>query len=350
MTREERIAKMQSRQESSGNTSNFVRAYEIPKDVPIFKPKEGENRIDIIPYKISNPLNPAVTRDGFKIGDIDYYQHTHTHRRVGINNSEYLCANRMFGKPCAICNIQKDYWDAQDKENAKKLYPFERSIYNVIDLDEPEKGIQVWEVSYNWVEKELMNLAAMKSKRGKTIIYGDWEIGNTIVFYGVKEKFGGNEFIRPSNFSFEDREKQYDESICDKSYPLDQYYVMPDYNVVEADFLQTNDGSAGQESQPQQEQSKYEAPQYTEVLPEKVAGAKEPTFEEIAEADAKLLEGDEVIPPTVERGSRRRRERTEETTCPFNHVFGKDFDNHNDCTKCPDETYDKCGEKFDSLV
>lgn len=348
MTREERIAKMKNRQESGGEGSNRTLAYVIPQNVPKFVMKEGENRVDIIPYRISNQLNPAVRLDGFKLGDIDYFQHTHTHRGIGVNNNEYLCSNRMFGKPCAICNIQRDYWDANDRENAKKLYPFERAIYNVIDLDEPEKGIQVWEVSYNWVEKKLMELAAMKSKRGQTIVYGDWEIGKTVVFMGSKQKFGGREFIQPDNFTFEEREKPYDESICDKAYPLDQYYVIPDYSVVENDFLQVGDDS---DTNMPSETPKVEVPKYVEKPLEKVEEAKPSTFEDFLEADAKLLESGGVIPPAPEPTQKRRRRESEPTTnkCPFGHRFGNDFDNHPDCLECKNTDYDACGDEFDKL-
>ena len=94
----------------------------------------------------------------------------------------------MFGKPCFICQAQGELYDEGDRESAKKLYPQQRVVYNVIDLDAPEKGIQVWEAPYYWVENELRKLAAAKSKRGQTILYGDYEVGKTIVFYGSKEK------------------------------------------------------------------------------------------------------------------------------------------------------------------
>ena len=31
------------------------------------------------------------------------------------------------------------------------------------------------------------------------------------------------------------------------------------------------------------------------------------------------------------------------------HQFGDDFDKFDDCTKCDDDTYDKCGSRWDEI-
>lgn len=342
MSRDERIKRMQQRQTQEQKFQRKL-AYVIPNDIPRYKVKEGENRIDIIPYKITNPKNPAVTINQLEIGDLDYFQQLEVHNNVGVNNNSYLCAKRMFGEPCFICEAQIDLYDQNERETAKKLYPQQRVAYNVIDLDEPEKGIQVWEVSYYWVEHELRNLAAAKSKRGPAIIFGDYEIGKTIIFYGTENKPFG---LKPSNFAFEDR-KPYDVSICDKAYPLDQYYVMPDYEVIQKDYLQIDDGQT-EEGQKETKEPENVARMDSEELEDK--------FKTSAEADKAFLEANTDIrdetPAETTSTRRRRREpepEVELNACPYGHEFGKDFDTHNDCTKCPDDTYDKCGDKFDSL-
>ena len=257
MTREERLAKMRDRQNKEQKFSIKL-AYNIPSNVPRFELHEGENRIDIIPYRITNIKNPAVTINGLEVGEIDYFQKLEIHKGIGINNSQYMCMKHMFGEPCAICEAQATLYEQGDRDGAKKLYPQERAVYNVIDLDSPEKGVQVWEVSYFWTETEFRKIAAAKSKRGPTILFGDFEVGKTISFIGNKEKFNGRDFIKPGNFQFEDREP-YDESICDKAYPLDQWYAIPSYDEVQADYLQIDDGQSNSEDE-------YEAQEHPLLL------------------------------------------------------------------------------------
>lgn len=314
MTREERLEKLKKRQNEK-NTNRRTYAYNIPTNVPIYKAKEGMNLIDIIPYRITNKDNPAI-RQGFEIGEPDYCQIIHSHRDVGPNKNGYLCEQRMFGKLCPICEAQKDFWEMNDKENAKKLYPKEHGVYNIIDLLEPEKGVQVWMVSTFWVEEELSKLAAMKSKAGEPIIYGDHEVGWSIEFYGMEETFGGKKFYQPKNFNFVKREKQYDDSILDKTYPLDQWYNRVPYEVIEADYLGV------QIEKPTTE------PAHTEEPPKQEMSV--PTAE----------------PPKRER---RRREKKAENLCPFGHKWGE-CDDHDDCAKCDDENYNKCADIQDGIT
>jgi hypothetical protein len=332
-TKEQRLEKMRNRQ-TKEQKFGMKQAYKIPDNVPRYQMKEGENRLDIIMYRITNPENPAVTVNGMKVGELDYFQQLEVHNNIGINKNRYLCMKRMFGKPCAVCEAQNELYEQNDRDGAKKLYPQTRAVYNVIDLDSPEKGIQVWEISHYWVETELRKLAAMKSKKGPMILFGDYEIGKTIVFYASKDPIYG---LKPANFSFEDREP-YQESVCDKAYPLDQYYVMADYDEVQADYLQIDDGNA----------SNHEEEEEPVTEPKK-------TFEQVAKEEDEFFKAnkieDIVSPPQTEppKRERRRREPEEGNVCPMSHVFGTDFDAHENCSQCEDKIYEKCGDMFDKM-
>jgi hypothetical protein len=338
----DRLEKMRNRQNKEQRFS-YKRAYVIPDNVPRYKMKDGENRIDIIPYRITNPLNPAVTIHGLEVGELDYFQQLDVHQSVGVRNNQHLCAKRMFSRPCYICEAQIELYNQNEREEAKGLYPKQRAVYNVIDLDEPEKGIQVWEVSYYWVEEKLRTLAAAKSKRGATIVFGDWEIGKTISFIATEDKPWG---LKPDNFTFEEREEQYDESICDKAYPLDQYYVMPDYEEVQADYLQITDDLDDEDDAPapppRRERRTDKAINDVERIPD---GEKD--FDQHVADGEKFLKNNPTLEP--DRSRRRRRAEEPENKCPKGHKFGEDFDNTDDCTDCSDSDYDACGDAFDKL-
>jgi len=311
--------------------------------VPQYVFKKGENRLDIIPYRISNPKNPDVTVNGFKVGELNYFQQLEIHRNIGVNNNEYLCSKRMFGEPCAICDAQIDKYNSREPDIAKKMYPQTRAVYNVIDLDEPEKGIQVLDVAYNWFEKPLREIAAMKSKRDNVIVFGDWEIGKTIVCLGMPEKFGKKEFFKPANFTFEDRAKPYDESICDKAYKIDQWYQVPDYDVVQADYLQSGNLEP-------EEQSDNKDTQNVEELTEEFKQMNNIVDEPVVENVPENFKGDELPEekPSERRGRRREEEKKPEFVCPYKHVAGVDFDNHKDCENCKADEYDTCGEMWEN--
>jgi hypothetical protein len=171
-------------------------------------------------------------------------------------------------------------------------------------------------------------------------LFGDFEVGKTIVFYASKDPTYG---LKPSNFAFEDREP-YDESICDKAYPLDKYYVMPNYDEVQADYMQIDAG--GNEQENDEEDEGRTSP----VVPDR-------SFEEIAKAEAEFMQKnnvqDIVSPPKDEPIAQERRRRREpekaENECPFGLKFGDDFDTDNKCTRCPDAVYEKCGDAFDKM-
>ena len=345
MTKEERIKKMQERQNGEQKFSRNW-AYTIPEGIPIYKIKEGENRLDIIPYRITNPENPAVTIHGYNIGDEDYFQHLELHKQIGIGNNEYLCENRMFGKPCPMCVDQKRLWELQDKASAKKLYPQPRAVYNIIDLDEPEKGIQVWNVSYNWIEKKLNELAAMLSKKGEMIVYGDLEVGKTIKFMGMptKNMINGKEisFLTPENFSFENRTTQYEESIIDKAYPLDQYYNRTTYELIEADYLQVEIQTSDEPAT-----DKYEG-EIPVTRPQVVKQGVPEDVPLIAEKETPETFVEDPL-PAADPPKRERRRRPNEEKCPHGLIWGTDFDSDDKCLGCADADYGKCGDLFDAI-
>lgn len=333
--REERLKKLQNRQvQVEGNESSKKWAYSTPKDVPFYKIREGENLIDIVQYKITNPQNPAC-KAGFEVGEPDYKQIIPVHKNVGASNNEYLCVARMFGKPCPICEAQKTTWDI-DFEKAKAMYPTEYVVYNIIDLLEPEKGVQLWRISKFWVEDELQKLSAMKSKRGVPVIYSDFEVGWSIEFYGEEKKFMNNKFMKPGNFNFVKREKQYDESILDKTYPLDKYWNIPKYDEVYNDFNGIyEEEEEVKEVKPTEEEVQKEREQFVEDL--KQSAVRETKVEEAKEA------------PQRPARRERRRKTDEVKKCPHGHAWG-DCDKHEECKTCDDSDYDKCADIQDGVL
>lgn len=359
--REKRLERLKTRQTEQDKSNTIDYAYKIPKDIPIYKVKEGQNLIDIIPYRISNPNNPAIRLNGFELGDEDYFQHLQTHQNIGSNKNEYLCRNKMFGKKCPICEAQNELWDV-DKTLAKALYPKDHVVYNIIDLLEPEKGIQVWKISKFWVEDNLVKLSAMKSKSGDPIIYGDWEIGWSIEFYGMEQKFNGNKFFKPENFSFIKREEKYEESIVDKAYPIDQWYNIVEYDTIFNDY---NGIEAEEESDKEVQKRADRFEEDTEIKKAVDKAVKEDDNDSLNElareypkevekiAPIKQKEETKLVETKVEeekpRSRRRERNTSDAKLCPAGFKWGE-CDKHDECKSCKDEDYNNCADIQDGVM
>ena len=145
--------------ESRGGSKNGVMDWrKVDGEVNFFKPVEGKNRINIIPYVIKTKNHPLVKRGEFEIGDTDYVMDCWVHRSVGLSEVSVVCLKETYGKPCPICEQSAMFAkEGKDKE-AKDLKPKRRVIYNIQDLKEPDK-LKVFEASHNLFEKELIDEA-----------------------------------------------------------------------------------------------------------------------------------------------------------------------------------------------
>ena len=228
-------------------------------DVNWFKMEKGSNAIDIIPYVISSKNHPQLGQKfgGFllEIGDTDFKLDIHIHRRIGINNDDILCLLKTYGRPCPICEEKErllasglDY----KSEEVKATNSSRRSIYNVIDLDDEDKGIQIFEVAHWTFEKEVMDEAEARKDKEDFTTFADLENGATITFRGGDATYEKNKFIEPKNFGFEARDPM-DESILDEVYPLDAMLIISTYGEVELLFLGMAEEVETEETPPKEE-------------------------------------------------------------------------------------------------
>jgi hypothetical protein len=207
-----------------------------------YKPTEGKNRISVIPYIVQNKNNP----DGDELGFESYALDVWMHRYVGVANHSFICPEKTYGKKCPICEeIRKIYQDnsINDEECANIVGPLKakrRCFYNVIDMDNEDKGIRIFEESYNLFEIELRE--ASEVEEDEIITFADLEDGRVIKFRAVEKLFKGKHpYFEYKNISFEEREP-IDESIFDEVYPLDQLLVVTSYDEIKAAFLDEDEG------------------------------------------------------------------------------------------------------------
>ena len=301
------------RQQIEDNVNNkdriYVKDYFDKKKiegVSFYKIKE-ENLIDIIPYIVKTKNHSKK----LEIGSGDYVLEIYTHNNIGIENKEYLCLQRMFGKSCPVCEEMYRYKEEGEEESEKKLWPRHRTLYNVIDLDEEEKGIQIFDVTFNWIEKNLR----MKARKGEELVtFADLEEGSSIDFVGELKTYTRKgkiiEYKEPVALKFVSREEQYDEDILLKeSYSLDSLLYVPSYQELYDIYYAIEKKEESEESN---------------VRIKKFKKKKEESKEEVEE------ESKEEVSTRIKKFKKKK----EKKSCPHGNDFGLDYDEYDECKDC----------------
>ena len=313
----------QSSYESKGgnSNSNSVIDYRKVDDVEFFSPKEGKNKINIIPYEIKSPNHPLVKKGEMEIGEMDYVMDIWVHKNIGPSETNVICLKNTYGKACPICEHMAMLRKKGEEDEANDLKPSRRVIYNVEDCKEPGK-IKVFETSHYLFEKELIDEARDDEEGGFTD-FADPDEGKEIKFRASKVSKGGYEFNEYKSFSFEDREEPVSKKLLAKAISFDEHLKVPTYAEVEKLFFGEDEGKS--EAEPDKEADEDE--DEPKPVPKKV---KEEDEEEAPKKKNPEPDDDEPKKP-AKKGSRE---------CPFGHTFGDDCDTSDDCDKC--ELWDKC--------
>ena len=216
---------------SSGNKSGVMDWKKVDGDVEFFSPKEGRNRINIIPYTIKTKNHPLVKRGEFEIGDKDYVMDIFTHRGVGPSEASVVCLKSTYGKPCPICEYAAQLKKQGKEDEAAALKPSRRCFYNVQDCKNPDK-LLVFEASHFLFEKELID-EARDDEEGGFVDFADEEAGKEIKFRCSKVSKGGFEFNEFKSFSFEDRDENIPDELLEAAISFDEIMNVPSYEEVE---------------------------------------------------------------------------------------------------------------------
>lgn len=167
-------------------------------DIPMFKAKEGECCVRILP-----PTWEDIQKwgDGWEISIFLHYN-------VGPDNGAYLCSDKMeTGEACPVCEARRG---EQDEEVASKMKPSLRILCWVIDRDDEKAGPQVWSMPLS-LFKDISGRSI--DKRTSTPILIDHpEEGFDVVFNregtDIKTKYTGVEIMRDASPIHDDEKLQ----------------------------------------------------------------------------------------------------------------------------------------------
>lgn len=320
-----------NQQRSEGGSGSYFKS-NLPEGVKWWKCQNGDHQIDIIPY-FAGPNDPLVVTGEIKEGAEQYVLEFFVHDAVGVGDGGIMCLQKTYGRPCPICeDLKKKTQEGYDDKLLAKLRPKKnpRSVYNIIDVDNENKGVQVWHTSHYLMEMYLLELAKIPVRPGQKnidplVAFMDPKEGKTIAFKRETKKVGdkdmasfvGHRFIdRPDGFRIPQQD-------LDDAWTLDDFLYIPSYEDVYAYYY----GKGGERDVPE---------------PGNLRG--NPAPEENSRSRR------QQVPDEGERGgrtSRRGETQIEEqkgedpgkegssNPCPSGHKFGVEVDKYpNDCENC----------------
>lgn len=290
--------------------------------VNFYKLKEGSNKLDVVPYTASAKLHPLIAAGRLEKGSPDYDLEIFVHRNIGASGGAYICPKKLTGAPCPICEAAEELesrvkdGDKKAEETQKKLFPSFRIFMNVVDMMEPEKGVQVFETNNKQFLKPLkaaqaeFNSDSDAQEKSPKAHFADPDNGLTIKVIGGAASFGGHDYVEPTGITLLPRKSDMNDFL-DQAIALDKCIKVLSYEELEAVF------TGATEDEPEEEEDEAPAPK-----------AKKPIVEDNEEGErvpvkkpAKVVEEEDEEPKSKK-------------VCPSKHKWYADNDSYPECEDC----------------
>ena len=186
-----------------GGSGNFnaLDFSKLDTKAEFYKLVEGGQKFDILPFPVGKK-HPYVAKGKLEKGDMFYSLPIYVHRDIGAGQKSVVCPNKNYGRPCPICEQVEELRKECRTQQEKDALPYARLrlFYNIVDYDNPDKGVQVFETSAKNFEEPLS--AAQKDadkeagKEGEPLrFFADPDDGLTIKVIGAEATFNGRKFI-----------------------------------------------------------------------------------------------------------------------------------------------------------
>lgn len=251
VTREKVLERAQASKGRSGG-STTINLPDDFKDMQFFKPEKDVYMLDVIGYVITDPKHPENIEPGFIWHSRRYFRHNN----IGAEENSYVCLARTFGKRCPICDYAKlgKNNGSLDKKQLDDLRAKERMLLCVIDRDDKEEKIQLWDVSYHHfgklLDKELPDVEEVEAAK-----FYEPNSGYSLRVRFSKESFNGRDFWKPDRIDFKTRKQDYPDSILEEVPSLDDILIELSYNQLEEIFVM-GDSKGDDEPAPRERSSR----------------------------------------------------------------------------------------------
>jgi hypothetical protein len=290
-------------------------------NIKFYKAKENANKLVIIPYEIKSKVHPLAHAGKRKIGDFAYNLDVWVHRNVGPGEVSVVCPSKNYGKACPLCEAADKAYKENDQDTAKALKASRRVYYNVVDMADPDEGLEVFDVSHYYFEKELIGSASRKGENGQMVRFADPDnkYGKIIKFYGEKEKVGTFESMKFKDFDFVERKIDV-EGFIEKAVSFDELLTLHSYDEIMMIMNGTDEEDNGADSESDESDTNAkDTPQPTKAEEDEDAALE-------ARRKAKAASKAEGTNP-----------------CPSGYKFGIEWGDHPECKKDTCPVYKQCG-------
>lgn len=236
------------RQDAQKATTEGASYLKLPRKVNFFAPKAEEYELDFLPYENEKDKHPK----GYEKGELIPYLRFKVHSGIGAEDNKYVCPTSI-GKKCPICEERNRMAKSAngDSDIIKALTPKERTLFQVIDLEDEKKGVQLFDHSYHLFAKRLLgdidsaeNSTGKKKKSLAHAGFAELEEGQTLSVRFIEKKMGTNKFYEVDRIDAEDRDP-YEEDILDDVLNLDDCLKVLPYDELEAIFLELDPEEQG---------------------------------------------------------------------------------------------------------
>jgi len=187
----------------------------IDSDAPKYKFRQGIQRLLILPTPMTNKKNPRVYVNPELKNTMDWDFEIWEHR--GLAGGTYVCPS-SYGMPCPVCESVKALTGAAqtdtEKKDADKQRAAHRAFFNILDLDDVEKGVQILETAAGYKDKpQFPQLLAHAQQSFETdadmqatapgAFFPDLPNNGLVVkIDGIPDKYNGTAFYKPASITF----------------------------------------------------------------------------------------------------------------------------------------------------
>ena len=308
--REERKYKFQKGEKNPANRRaaaerhSFSRtAFDVPAEMSLFKIKDDkQKRISIVPFEVKDNPN----------GDPGYMHYERTffvHRNVGADNVVVVCPEKektatwtgaKYGK-CPICEYRRKLEKKGDAnwEDIKALRPQERQLFIVLDHNDEEKGLQLWEQAWysfgRLLDKEIQDA---DDDDNYDCFYFIDDTGSQLRLSVQEGVYNKRPTFNVISINFKTRKDELDEELVEGAPCLDDLIIVKDYDELKKLFLETDEEEEEDEDEDAPKAKKTKAKKTVE--PEDEDEDEEDEEEEPAPKKGKKGKGKKAVEPEEE--------------------------------------------------
>lgn len=231
-----------ARRRAEEHVSGFeTTVLKMPENLSFFEMKEGVHKVAVVPYEVGKG-NPFAD-EGEEYFERTYY----VYRRIGPEEKNYVAIGKTFGKPDPVQEYrQKESKDPNaDPDQLKALNPKERQLFLLYDLENPDDGLKLWDVSYHLFGKLLDSRIKNSSEEdGWDLFWFPNEEGMDLKLTVEEVSTGRYKYNEVTAIDFFPRRKPLPEKVVNHGVCLDDLLVELSYDRLKAVFYGADDEDA----------------------------------------------------------------------------------------------------------